>query len=357
MNSPFPLWQRLRESKLPILLYGTGDGADKICSACADFGVQVAGFFASDGFVRKRLFRGQRVMSYTEVKEKYDDFIVLLAFGTSLPDLLDLMRGLAANHEFYAPDLPIVNNSPVFTAEFYEQHRKDFAEARNLFADRESRLLFDEVLAYKLSGKISYLERTITKEQLWQRLRPQNYRTCVDLGAYNGDTVLDMLHYCGGVEKIFAIEPDEKNFGKLVSYAENVSPCIVHAINAAVWDCEAVLPFAHNGNRSSRHQPSVGTVRGATLDSIICGEGVDFIKYDVEGAEERALLGSKNTIAAHSPDLLVAAYHRSDDLFRLPKLIHSLNPNYRLYLYRHDCLPGWDLNIVATETLPDLLLQ
>ena len=346
---PPPLWQSLKKTSLPVLLYGTGDGADKICGACESFGIPVADFFASDGFVRKRLFRGKRVLSYTEALEQYGDFVILLAFGTSLPHLLTEIRKLASQHQLYAPDLPVVNDSPTFTAEFYNHHKSDFATARQLFADQQSQQLFDDILAYKLSGRIDYLNDTIAPTQVWDRLCRSRYHVCADLGAYNGDTAREMLEFCPNVEQIIALEPDRKNFSKLEAWVEQSSIGeIVRPINAAAWDCDTMLPFAHSGNRSSRHQPSIGTVNAVSLDRLLDGKTVDYIKYDVEGAEERALLGSAKTIAIHAPDLLVAAYHRSDDLFRLPQLINRLNSNYKLRLHRNDCLPAWDLSITAT---------
>lgn len=74
---------------------------------------------------------------------------------------------------------------------------------------------------------------------------------------------------------------------------------------------------------------------------------VDFIKYDVEGAEREALLGSRATIERDAPALLVSVYHRSGDIFELPRLVHELNPAYRLYLRRMAGLPAWDINLYA----------
>ena len=74
---------------------------------------------------------------------------------------------------------------------------------------------------------------------------------------------------------------------------------------------------------------------------------MDYVKYDVEGAETEALLGSRDTIRRHSPALLVSAYHRSADLFRLPLLVHDLNPAYKLYLRRMAGVPAWDINLYA----------
>ena len=36
-------WEELKEAKLPIVLYGMGDGADRILAALAAHGLQAAG--------------------------------------------------------------------------------------------------------------------------------------------------------------------------------------------------------------------------------------------------------------------------------------------------------------------------
>ena len=60
------LWQKLKEADRPIVLYGTGDGADKIINVLEGKGINWDGVFASDGFVRSREFRGRPVISYKE---------------------------------------------------------------------------------------------------------------------------------------------------------------------------------------------------------------------------------------------------------------------------------------------------
>ena len=80
---------------------------------------------------------------------------------------------------------------------------------------------------------------------------------------------------------------------------------------------------------------------------MLNGTAVDYIKYDVEGAEKEALNGSAQTIASCHPRLLVSLYHRSEDLFALPLQIHTLHPSYRLYLRRYPYVPAWDLNLIC----------
>ena len=56
------------------------------------------------------------------------------------------------------------------------------------------------------------------------------------------------------------------------------------------------------------------------------------------------ILGAAETIRRCRPKLLLAAYHRSEDLFALPQLVFSIRSDYQLYLRHHQQLPAWDVN-------------
>jgi peptidoglycan/xylan/chitin deacetylase (PgdA/CDA1 family) len=51
-----------------------GNGADKILDVLDAHGITVSDFFASDGFVRGHSFHGKRVLSFSEIKEKYEKY-------------------------------------------------------------------------------------------------------------------------------------------------------------------------------------------------------------------------------------------------------------------------------------------
>ena len=73
------IWQRLKEEKRPVLLWGTGNGADKILAELTRLGISVSGVFASDGFVRERYYQGFKVMSLAEAEEAFGDFAALFS--------------------------------------------------------------------------------------------------------------------------------------------------------------------------------------------------------------------------------------------------------------------------------------
>ncbi len=350
------MWQTLKESTKPIVMYGMGNGADKILAVFDKKGIEVADFFASDGFVRHQLFHGKTVMSYAEICEKYDDFIVVVSFGSSLSDVLANIYRIDAEREMYIPDVPVVDGSDVFDLAFFERHLYELNEACDCLADELSKQTFCDVILYRLTGKLEYLRRhTVTpRDVMCGVLHADKYRHTADLGAYNGDSIRELCEYAPNIESIVAFEPDARNYKKLTAFCEDVS-FKVEAYNYAAWDSEKTLEFTSGGNRNSTLIGSVGVMTGAKiksveaarLDSVYTGE-CDYIKYDVEGAEYEALIGSKEVIAREHPELLVSLYHKSEDIYRLPLLVRDIGYT-KLYLRRYEYVPAWDLNLLAIE--------
>ena len=336
------LWTDLQKTELPIVLYGMGDGADKILAVLDRYGITVDDFFASDGFVRGQSFHGKQVLSYAQVCEKYDDFIVLLAFASSLPTVTDNIYRIAAEHTLYAPDVPVVEGA-LFNAEFYQEHKEEFAQARSLFADERSREVFDRVISYKLTGALEPLRASECDPDEPRRaiLHPQNYQVACDLGAYTGDTAKELLSIAPQIARIYALEPDRRNFAKLSAYAQ--SEPRVCALRVGAWNCESTQSVRNDGGRGAGRGAGE-TVRFDALDRLV-NKKVDYIKFDVEGSEREALLGAREIISRDRPEMLVSLYHRSEDLYALPLLIHELRPDYRMYLRRFPYIPAWDLNL------------
>lgn len=362
------LWSYLSQTPKNIVMYGMGNGADKILSVCQNYGIEIKDFFASDGFVRGHSFHGKTVLSYSDVKAKYgeENIIVLLSFASSLPDVLENIYKIASECELYAPDVPVFGNT-LFTAEFYRENHDKFLQAESLLADKESVRIYREIIAYKLSGDISHLRlcESDPAEAFEKILRAEDFESYADLGAYNGDTIRSLLPYAKNLKIVHALEPDARNFRKLNEYYSSLeSPSFeLYAHNLGAWSGEDTLYFDKSGNRNAgllqnssdfseainARNKKITEVRVNSLDNILGGTCVDYIKYDVEGSEREALLGSQKTIEKYSPALLVSLYHRSEDLFELPLLVHKLNPNYKLYLRRMTYIPAWDINLYAVK--------
>ena len=378
------LWQTLKTASdggRPILLYGMGNGADKILTVCEAYGIPVADFFASDGFVRGHSFHGKVVLSFSQACEKYgaENMIVLLSFASSRPEVLETIERVASVCEMYVPDVPVCGTE-LFNAEFCESHHDEIAAARSLFADEESRRVYDGIIEYKLTGRMDILRATESEPADAYRhiLHVESFVTAADLGAYNGDSIRNLRQYAPALREVIALEPDRRNFRKLTEYAtalgEAGDSLTVHPVQAGAWSHTATLTFHGSGNRNAGLTDAPAEAKGnilpSTADNPYFGKTaevpvtaldtaaeeifggsthIDYIKYDVEGAETEALLGSRAIIERDAPALLVSAYHRSHDLFRLPLLVHEMNPGYKLYLRRMAGVPAWDINLYAVS--------
>ena len=97
------LWTYLASASKNIVIYGMGNGADKIIGVCDSYGIVISDFFASDGFVRGQIFHDKKVMSFSEIKEKYGkDFVELINTFIKLAILLDYDSYLCYNLYSYS---------------------------------------------------------------------------------------------------------------------------------------------------------------------------------------------------------------------------------------------------------------
>ncbi len=339
-------------------MYGMGNGADKILAICERYGIEVCDFFASDGFVRGHFFHDKRVLSYSEACEKYgrENMIVLLSFASSLPDVLANIYRIAEECELYAPDVPVCGDQ-LFCGEFFDENREKIELVESLLADDESKTLFRNVIEYKLSGDIRLLKNNYCDfSEVYRLLGAEKFEKIADLGAYNGDTLREIAPFAPKLKQAVAFEPDRRNHKKLSEYAETVEAFKITPLKLAAWSERAILQFDGSGNRNSTlvsdgiavNKPQkIVEVEADSLDNILDGQRVDYIKYDVEGSEKEAILGSVKTIEACRPALMLSLYHRSEDMFELPLMIRERFPDYRFYVRRREYIPAWDTVLVA----------
>lgn len=337
------VWDVLKGTPLPVVIYGMGNGADMVIDKLNDMGVEVAGIFASDKFVRGQLFRGMQVKKYSDICEEYDDFFIVMSFAVHDDETIENVKRIANEHPFVAPDVPVADDT-IFTREFIEAHDEDFDKAYSLLADDESRKNYISILNFKVSGKIEYLfEAEKEKDFIYKEiLKVGDDEVFVDLGAYDGDTICEFVSACDGrYKKIYAFEADEKNFKKLKANTENLEN--VCAYNLAAWDKKETLLFEKKKGRNSKLSSDGNVeVQADSVDNVV-GE-VTILKMDIEGSEEKALDGARETIVKYNPKLYICAYHRNSDMFLLPLKIHSMCSDYRFYFYHHRYIPAWESN-------------
>jgi len=254
------------------------------------------------------------------------------------------------------------------TFDWYVQYRTAFAfigeEAYELFTPEITREAWDD-MEKRIGRNINHVyevdEFTIegTAAELVGSFIVQQYRysTIVepklgdfvfDIGAYVGDTALWFSKAVGPQGKVYAFEPEPSNFEKLKANLERNKVTNVIPLQLALSENEGEMQIASGGGSSAITETAGDTsVKVTTVDKFVEANKlprVGFIKMDVEGHELKVLAGARETIKTFKPSLALSAYHRGDDLIKLPKFLLELNPNFKFYL-KH-CGPGWAETVV-----------
>lgn len=357
---PYPqkadMWDRLVTEARPIVVYGMGNGADKLIERFDKYGIKISDFFASDGFVRGHSFHGYRVMSFSEIKEKYSDFVIVLSFASNRGEVVDMLSAIDGEYDMLVPDMPVCDTEEYFDRKFYNQNYGEIVKAYESLADGFSKNLYSSIIWFKLTGRMKYImDFTSEMSEIYSLLNPEKNEVIIDAGAYNGDTLQESREYFSNLKTAYAIEPDRRNFKKLARYSEAEKCFKVIPINAAVWSEVSLGAFLDSGNRNSTVSATASFEHKTTEVSFVSIDSlkldlVDYIKYDVEGAEYEALIGSHNTILKCAPTLLVSLYHRSRDIFFLINFLRERYPRYEMRLRRVRCLPAWEIDLILTPT-------
>lgn len=354
------LWEHLQTTTKPLVLYGMGNGADKIITRLEALGKKPAAIFASTEFVRGQHFHGYTVQTYQEVTRQFTDCIILIAFASELPEVLARFQDLDCRHETYAPHVPIFPEEETVSRPWLERYAPLLQQVYDRLADDKSRQVFAATLNYKLSGKLHYLLDCTTSraEDLGQLFTFTKQEVYADLGAYNGDTIQEFLRLCqNSYQAIYAVEADAKNFQKLTQAAAKLQLPALTCLHKGIWSQAGQLPFSSQSGRQASLLPAAAlgpqpvpksTILDVdSLDHLLAGDQATYIKIDVEGAEAQAIQGAARQLAA-GPKLLIAAYHHDEDLFTLPRLLWQLQPGYKLHLRKHPYVPAWELNYFAS---------
>lgn len=231
-----------------------------------------------------------------------------------------------------------------------ETHRSYFGNENafaNLYSrlDTESRKVFHDVMLFRLTGDAAFMANYPMREQEQYFDIPLPLPAApifADGGAYKGETTQEFCRRWPnyGGSHIFepvpaSIEAARKN---LTGYHN------MHFHSCALGD-HADEVFFDTSSGTSSHVTKDGStkIRIARLDDEIEGR-VDFIKYDLEGYEPKALAGAARIIRDHHPALAICVYHMTSDFLNVPAEVFKIRDDYTIALRHYT--QGWNETVM-----------
>lgn len=344
----------LAECNNRCVIFGAGSMGRRAVSALSSIGVQPLAVSDNNPSLWGTSIEGVLVLSPEKAAEQFGkEAVFFIAIRNEMHwyrETFEQLTGLGCAH--ISSCEPIAWRFPKIFPPFllYDLPHKLYAQADSviqaaeIWTDDESRAEYLAQVRLRALGDPSGLPHPAREESYFLEdiFAPEPGESFLDCGAFDGDTIQSLIAHQPRFGAIAAIEADTHSFSKLQMYVATLEtqkrekialhPCAVGAHRGTVR-------FEDMGSVDSRVSDHGGTVvEMVTIDELFDSRRVSMIKMDIEGAEYDALLGAKHVIQRDRPILAICVYHSQQDLWRLPLLMHSFYPEYRMYLkaYRGD---------------------
>lgn len=337
-----------REFSQRIVLYGAGGLGHKVLHGLRQNNIEPLAFCDNNPSLHGQLSEGLRVLSPGEAAAIYGKSAVFVAAmwksqrNDRLIDRLNKLRALGCEkvttigslfwkyHETFLPYFPVD-----LPHHMYSQLDNIIATA-GVWGDERSTQEYFEQVRWRMEMNFDMAdaapEEIYFPEDIFHLDEGEIF---VDCGAYDGDSIVPFVSRTSGrFERIYAFEPDASNFERLgaaiagLPHGEKIV-----AKQACVGEKSEKISFAALGTDNSVAGQDGAAVDCVALDDVV--ERATYVKMDIEGYELFALEGMKKIIHDHKPKLAISAYHCQDHLWKIPQLIKSLRPDYKLYLRAH----------------------
>ncbi|WP_334089803.1 FkbM family methyltransferase [Helicobacter typhlonius] len=168
----------------------------------------------------------------------------------------------------------------------------------------------------------------------------QNGDYVIDGGACYGETTLYFSHLVGKNGKVFSFEFMEQNieiFHK--NMALNPQCDNITLVKRPLYvDSNTFVSFSGGGSSATiiadKQNKQDITFQTISIDDFVEQNKIpkiDFIKFDIEGAELNALKGGVKSIKKFRPKLAICLYHSCADYVDIPLFLHELLTDYEFY--------------------------
>lgn len=321
-----------------IVLIGTSSYTVKVMKELASYSLDI---FICD-FEKEnwgKNFEGKKVLSPTEVVGlSIQDMLAGITVGRGAVVIEKLaIMGIQNYIDFTVEAEPL--HLPHYQHDLIIKNLDGLLQTYNWLEDEASKEKMLSIFTYRITGDAAFLPEMDPASYFHLLVRPRVNDVIIDGGAFIGDTAIPFARFLKNQCKIYSFEPGDGNYDKLVTNVqENELNDICFPIKAGLWDEDCVLKINSESGKGVHVVDEGISINAVSVDNFIRSERIspNLIKLDVEGAEEKVLLGAVETIYRFRPSLQVCLYHKADDFWVIPQLIKQIEPNYRFFFSHHD---------------------
>lgn len=228
----------------------------------------------------------------------------------------------------------------LYDPDILRTYAPEFARVHDLLCDQESKLTLASALKYRMTGDHGYLRIASYAEYAHPAVQALPGDVVFDLGAANGDTAASFARAVGPGGKVLAFEPEPRNISTIESKIEDERlGDVVQLVPKGIGGSVKRVRFSGAGGSGRVEEKGETEVEITTIDEFCADmnfKGDVIFSFDIEGAEEEALVGGLESFRRHRPLLQISIYHKPESLFYIPLWVASNLADYDFYMGHHD---------------------
>lgn len=331
-------YEELRNSDLPIFVWGNGVVARKVKNRLKENGIEIQGFFVNLPDYKSDIKND--IYSLKELQEKYELINVVLGHGHN--EKKCEIEQLPFIHKIYIIAHPYLQYRSVGVDEWIANNEKNYRSIMKNLADDKSREALEAFCQVNITQNIQYLldgDFVIKDIFEFPKLNITKNERFIDIGAWIGDTIQLFLNKTdGGYDHIWGCEPSPDSYNKLLALTRGC-----HNIDVLPYGCgehsdEMFLDLNDESTESNRLSRKKNTdcikkVQIKTVDDLFLDEEPSIIKICVPFMFPEILRGARKCICKWKPRLIINISVESDvRFFDVISYIQTLPVKYKVSL-------------------------
>lgn len=298
---------------------------------CATLGKYLQNFLFEKGYSNFLGFldnkiSGENVFNPKEVEDKA--FPIVLGSINYIHEMTQQLRSLGYKNiinfvdlitEY--PELQNFNQAFIGLKEDYINNSKKYEWLKTILADEESKNVLETLIEFRKTLNIELYSKISRNPKLQYFDILKDIDIFVDGGAFDGDTVENMINLDINPTKIYFFEPDKNSLNKAKLKLEKHPEIEYYPYGLS--NENKVLKFKNDGTLGACFSEEGDVkVQCVSLDDTV-KEDKAFIKLDIEGFEISAIHGAKRLLNNGSP-FAICVYHKPTDIWEIPETILNL---------------------------------
>lgn len=208
---------------------------------------------------------------------------------------------------------------------YYYENKSALEELYYSLCDDESKTAIYEFIKMNITNCAYRGFHSKTRKKYNECFAALENECYLNVGGYVGDNVFSFIEIRDEIfEKIIVIEADSDIYERLLTNLEILPEYLREKIVA----------------RNIFMNEEVG-------EKEYSDEKITLISMDIEGSELSAVCGLKKCIQKNRPVLAICAYHKAEDIVRLPEIVNNMVKDYKIYFRKY--APSYDSHLRSGE--------